>query len=103
MVLVSTILLLFIIVMFILVYQHSLKKTSLKTKTVNQLYQMRNEASIKYKQAKEMRLYGVMGHRAQVMDMIDKELNEQALQQQKQQDILLEDTVKLNSLFKPLR
>jgi|GEM_PF-5062666 len=44
-----------------------------------------------------------MGHRAQLMDMIDKELNEKALLHQKQKSTLLEHTVKLNSLIKPLR
>jgi hypothetical protein len=62
--------------MFLLVYQRSLKKMQIKSQTVNQLYQIRNEASIKYKQA---------------------------LLHQKQKSTLLEHTVKLHSLIKPLR
>ena len=74
---------LFIIALFIAVYQHLLEKTSIKTKTINQLCQMRQQAFIKYKQAKEMILYGVMGHRSQVICKIDKELSERYLPHQK--------------------
>jgi hypothetical protein len=66
---------LFIIAMFILLYQRSLEKTSLKDKTINQLLKIRQEAFLDYKQTKKMKHYGVMGHRAQAMCNIDQKLS----------------------------
>jgi hypothetical protein len=74
MILASIIFALFIITLFVFSSQRSLVKNSLKDKTTNQLLKMRQEAFIDYRQAKAMKLYGVMGHRAQVMCNIDQEL-----------------------------
>lgn len=94
MVLASIIFSLFIIV----IYQRSLKKTSLEIKTISQLHQMRQEAFLKYAHAKEMRLYGEMGHRAEKIYMIDKALSKKTLAHQKEESIHYKDTVKFNTL-----
>jgi hypothetical protein len=83
-----------IIALFIVVYQCSLTKTSLKDKTTNQLLEMRLEAFIDYKQAKAMKLYGIMGHRAQIMCNIDKALSKKRFLTSKTNTVLV-DTVKL--------
>jgi hypothetical protein len=83
-------------------YQRSLEKTSLKIKTINQLFQMKQEAFIKYKQAKEMKLYGVMGHRAQIMCDIDKELGKKHLLHQKQKNTFGKN-IKVQALYNPIR
>lgn len=102
MVIASIIFSLFVIALFIVMYQRSSEKNSLKIKTINQLFQMKQEAFIKYKQAKEMKLYGVMGHRAQVMCNIDKELSKKNLLHQKQKTPLGEHS-KVQALYNPIR
>lgn len=86
---------LFIIALFIVLYQRSLEKTSLKFKTIKQLLQMREQAFIEYQQAKDMAFYGVMGHRAQIMCNIDKELSKKHLSHRKQK-APLRDIVKFS-------
>lgn len=93
MVLASILFSLFIFAMLIVVYQYSISKNSLKIKTVSQLCQMRHAEFIKYKQAKEMKLYGAMGLRAQIICNIDQELSKKHSSHQKPKSILLEDTV----------
>ncbi len=87
-------LLFIIITLFIVGYQRSIAKTSLKNKTTNQLLDMRLEAFIDYKQAKAMKLYGIMGHRAQIMCNIDKALSKKRYLASKTNTVLV-DTVKL--------
>jgi hypothetical protein len=95
MILASIMFLLFIIItLFIVGYQRSIIKTSLKDKTTNQLLEMRLEAFIDYKQAKAMKLYGMMGHRAQTMCNIDKALSEKRYLASKTNAALV-NTVKL--------
>lgn len=94
---------LFIIGIFAVSYQRTLKKPSLKLKTVSQLCQMKHEEFIKYKQAKEMKLYGVMGLSAQLMCEIEKELKQKSLPYHKQRNIILGSTIMFHTLLKSLR
>jgi len=95
----SSILISLIVITFLIVlYHQSLKKVSLENKKFSQLCQSRHEALVKYKQAKEMKLYGAMGYNAHNMVIIDKEISKRHFLYQKHPSILLRSNAQFNIL-----
>jgi hypothetical protein len=95
----SSILISLVVVAFLIVlYQQRLNKTSLKNESFSQLCLIRHEAFVKYKKAKEMKLFGAMGNSAHKMVMIDKELNKRHFLYVKQPSMLLRKAVEINNV-----